>query len=116
MKYLISNNILNDCQHGFRAKRSSETQILTLYHELAAFLDKKIQTDMVILDFSKVFDHVPHRRPLKKVHYGISVDFIFPELQNTAGTGGGPVIRENSSRQRRAQGLRPRSGIIPDLY
>ena len=26
----------NDCQHGFRAKQSCETQILTLYHELAS--------------------------------------------------------------------------------
>ena len=45
VKHLERHNILNDCQHGFRAKRSCETQILTLYHELA---DKKIQTDMII--------------------------------------------------------------------
>ena len=42
VKHLERHNILNDCQHGFRAKRSCETQILTLYHELAASLDKKI--------------------------------------------------------------------------
>ena len=65
-------NILNDCQHGFRAKRSCETQILTLYHELASSLDKKVQTDLIILDFSKAFDRLPHQRLLKKVyHYGI---------------------------------------------
>ena len=29
-------NILNDFQHGFRAKRSCEAQILTFYHKLAA--------------------------------------------------------------------------------
>ena len=73
VKHLEKHDILNDCQHGFRAKRSCETsQILTLYHELASSLDKKTQTDMVILDFSKAFDRVPHKRLLKKIHhYGI---------------------------------------------
>ena len=72
MNQLERYNILDDCQHGFRAKRSCETQILTLYHELAASLDKKIQTDMIILDFSKAFNRVPHQRLLKRVHhYGI---------------------------------------------
>ena len=72
VKYLERYNILHDCQHGFRAKRSCETQIWTLYHELASSLDKNVQTDMIILDFSKAFDRVPHQRLLKKVHhYGI---------------------------------------------
>ena len=72
VKHLERYNILNDCQHGFRAKRSCETQILTLYYELASSLDKKVQTYMIILDFSKAFDRVPHQRLLKKVHhYGI---------------------------------------------
>ena len=66
VKHLERHNILNDCQHGFRAKRSCEAQILTLYHELA---DKKIQTDMIILDFRKAFDRVPHKRLLKKAHH-----------------------------------------------
>ena len=72
VKHLEKHDILNDCQHGFRAKRSCEIQIPTLYHELAASLDKKTQTDMVILDFSKAFDRLPHQRLLKKIHhYGI---------------------------------------------
>jgi len=72
LSHLEQHNILHDCQHGFRAKRSCETQLLTLTHELAQSLDKRIQTDMVILDFSKAFDHVPHQRLLKKVHhYGV---------------------------------------------
>ena len=67
--HLERHNILNDCQHGFRAKRSCETQTLTLYHELAASLDKKIKTDMIIFDFSKAFDRVSHQRLLNKVHH-----------------------------------------------
>lgn len=68
----VKHDILNDCQHRFRANRSCETQILTLYSQLASSVDKRIQADMIILDFSKAFDRVPHQRLLKKVHhYGI---------------------------------------------
>ena len=57
-----------------KGTRHNAARILTLYHELAASLDKKIQTDIIILDFSKEFDRVPHQRLLKKVHHcGIQV-------------------------------------------
>ena len=72
LKHLDEQNILVDCQHGFRAKRSCETQLLTLAHELADNLHNGIQTDLVILDFSKAFDKVPHRKLLMKIdNYGI---------------------------------------------
>ena len=59
MRHLDQHSILTDCQHGFRARRGCETQLLTLAHELAQSLDKRKQVDMVILDFSKGFDRVP---------------------------------------------------------
>ena len=72
MKHVDKHSILSDCQHGFRARRSCETQLVTLQHDLASTLDKGVQTDMVVLDFSKAFDRVPHRRLLRKLHhYGI---------------------------------------------
>ena len=72
MKHVDKHSILSDCQHGFRARRSCETQLVTLQHDLASALDKGVQTDMVVLDFSKAFDRVPHRRLLRKLHhYGI---------------------------------------------
>ena len=85
VKHLEKHNVLNGCQHGFRAKRSCEPQILTLYHELASSLDRKIQTVMVILDFSKDFDRVPYQWLLKKVHhYGIRGNTHIPQQQNPA--------------------------------
>jgi len=67
MKHLERHKILHDCQHGFRAMRSCETQLLTLAHELIESLDKRTQTD-----FSKAFDRVPHQKLFKKAHhYGI---------------------------------------------
>ena len=41
-------------------------------HELADSIDRGKQKDLVILDFSKAFDRVPHQRLLAKInHYGI---------------------------------------------
>ena len=75
LNHLDHHNILVDCQHGFRAKRSCETQLLSLSHELLDNLHSGIQTDLIILDFSKAFDKVPHRKLLRKLdNYGIRGD------------------------------------------
>ena len=71
LKHLDKHHILTDCQHGFRARRSCETQLLTLAEELVSGLDKRQQHDLIVLDFSKAFDRVPHERLLRKLdHYG----------------------------------------------
>jgi hypothetical protein len=72
LNYLDAHKILVDCHHGLRAKCSCETQLLTLSHELAYNLHKGIQTNLIILDFSKAFDKVPHNKLLMKMeNYGI---------------------------------------------
>ena len=72
IKHVDYHQILSDCQHGFRARGSCETQLVTMIKDLSSSLDRGDQSDMVILDFSKVFDRVPHRRLLQKLHhYGI---------------------------------------------
>ena len=72
LKHLDENDILTDFQHGFRARRSCETQLLTLAEELVSGMDKGQQHDLVVLDFSKAFDRVPHELLLRKLdHYGV---------------------------------------------
>ena len=72
MKHLEIHDILVDCQHGFRAKRSCETQLISLTHELPSNLQSGIQNDLIILDFSKAFDKVSHKKLLCKLdNYGI---------------------------------------------
>jgi hypothetical protein len=50
LKHLDAHQILTDCQHGFRARCSCETQLLTLAHELLSSLDVGYQHDLIILD------------------------------------------------------------------
>ena len=72
MNHLSQNNLLSDNQHGFRACRSCETQLITTVQELAKNMSSGKQIDAILLDFSKAFDKVPHRRLLMKLdHYGI---------------------------------------------
>ena len=64
--------ILCPQQHGFRKGHSCETQLICTIQDVAADLDKKKQTDMIIIDFTKAFDKVPHNRLLMKLNrYGI---------------------------------------------
>lgn len=73
MSFLESNNILYDLQHGFRTKRSCESQLLQFYQELASNFEKRHQTDIIIMDFAKAFDKVSHRHLLYKLKfYGIN--------------------------------------------
>ena len=53
-------------QHGFRAKRSTETQ---LSEDIGKHLGTDKAVDMAILDFYKAFDKVPHKRLMSKLNY-----------------------------------------------
>ena len=64
--HLDQHNILNDFQHGFR-KHSCETQLLATLEALSSGIDDKQQIDCLILDFSKAFDVVAHRRVMYKL-------------------------------------------------
>ena len=69
--------ILGEANHGFRAKHSTETQLLLTTHDMLKNRDQGKQIDVAILDFSKAFDTVPHRRLLNKLqHYGIDGDLL----------------------------------------
>ncbi|MCG8033368.1 MAG: reverse transcriptase family protein, partial [Candidatus Thiodiazotropha taylori] len=72
ISHLEKHNLLTDHQHGFRKRRSCETQLLLTINDLAKGLNDKQQIDAILLDFSKAFDKVPHQRLLLKLnHYGI---------------------------------------------
>ena len=67
-----SNNILYDLQFSFRQGRSCEAQLISLLDDPTQNYDKSLQTDLIITDFAKAFDVVPHHRLLYKLNwYGI---------------------------------------------
>ena len=67
VKHMNEHSLLYDLQHGFREKRSCETQLTMLVEDLA-----RKQANLILLDFSKAFDNVNHPKLIWKLHqYGI---------------------------------------------
>ena len=74
MKHLEIQNILFPFQHGFRWNHSCESQLLSLFQDLAS---STTQTGMLIMNFSKAFDKVLHKRLNYKLNwYGIRGDTL----------------------------------------
>ena len=58
MTHAEQHNILYLQQHGFRPRRSCETQLLEMVNGVANNMQLGLQTDVCVLDFSKAFDKV----------------------------------------------------------
>ena len=58
MRHIDSNNILPDGQHGSRALRSTQTQLMSHWDTILDGLEQGVGVDCVYLDFSKAFDKV----------------------------------------------------------
>ena len=65
--FLDVNNILVDCQHGFRKRHGCDTQLLTTVTDLIASYDSNTPVDLAVLDFTKAFDTVSHPKLLIKL-------------------------------------------------
>ena len=76
-KHFTELNILYELQHGFRERRSCETQLIMLIDKLSKTMQMGKQTDLNLLDFSKAFDKVAHEKLIQKLHhYGIRGDTL----------------------------------------
>ena len=67
MNHAEHHNILYPLQHGFCPGRSCETQLLEMVNEVVNNMQLGLQTDICVLDFSKAFDKVGHRRLVEKL-------------------------------------------------
>ena len=86
MLFLNKHNLLTDKQHGFVNKKSCVTNLLETMDFTTKTLSKGHSIDIILLDFAKAFDKVPHNRLIHKISsYGIGgclLDWIKAFLTN----------------------------------
>jgi hypothetical protein len=89
--YLNSHKILYRGQHGFRKLHSCETALHELISDINSSRDKKLNSLLFFIDYSKAFDTVDSRLLLQKLmHYGFGnsaiqllVDYFKDRYQQT---------------------------------
>ena len=67
LNHLVKNGIITAAQHGFLAKKSTETQLLECVNDWTASLDRKEAVDIFYMDIAKAFDVVSHPKLLHKL-------------------------------------------------
>ncbi|KAK0169327.1 hypothetical protein PV328_012197 [Microctonus aethiopoides] len=67
INYLNKNSLWDPFQTGFRKFHSTQTALIKLNHDVRQSVDKRKVTILVLFDFSKAFDMVPHGKLLIKL-------------------------------------------------
>ena len=71
--YMQANDMLADCQHGYCSKRSCNTQLLEVVHDITLAIGNNQPIDIIFLGFRKAFDSVPHQQLITRLNMrGIS--------------------------------------------
>ncbi|KAL1380783.1 hypothetical protein pipiens_013931 [Culex pipiens pipiens] len=65
--HLSENNLLSPVQAGFRKGQGIQTAAVRVYDELAAIVDGRGSAVLLLLDFSKAFDTIPHGKLCAKL-------------------------------------------------
>ncbi len=63
---LLMNNLLSNCQHGFRPNLSTESALLKVTDAIYRNMDKKMISLLTLCDLSEAFNSVSHSILLKK--------------------------------------------------
>ena len=75
--HMESKNLLSKNQHGFRAGRSTLTQLLTHFDKVFGGMLEGASTDTIFLDYAKAFDKVDHQLLLEKMtRYGFPPNLV----------------------------------------
>ena len=64
-EFIENNEILNECQYGFRVNRSTNLALLELIEKITNATDEKKITIGVFVDLKKAFDTIDHNILIK---------------------------------------------------
>ncbi len=68
-QYFTINNIIPECQAGFRKNFSTGNALAKVMDEIVTALDKRLVTVLVLLDYFKAFDKINHKLLCSKLKY-----------------------------------------------
>ena len=72
VNYCDANNFISNVQHGFRSKRSTQSNMLEMCNFMVNNIDCSNNIDLITINLCKVFDSIPHNKLIHKLSkYGI---------------------------------------------
>ena len=66
--FLEEKNLLHKAQHGFVAGRYTLTNLLAADYQMSSFIAANHPFDIIIFDFKKAFDKMPHDRIIESLN------------------------------------------------
>lgn len=68
VKYLEKHNLIDPHQSGFRSDHSTHTTLLGVTEDIRQAVDDRQITVLILFDFTKAFDTIPHETLLRKLY------------------------------------------------
>ena len=75
MRHAEEHSILYPLQHGFRSKHSCTAQLTGFIDDVSTTMEQGLQSDVIIMDFSKAFDKVSHNKLCHKLTPGSKISW-----------------------------------------
>lgn len=66
-EYINEYNFLHPFQSGFRKHHSTDTALMKVHDDISVAIDKKGIAVLLLIDFAKAFDSVPHKKLINKL-------------------------------------------------